>query len=256
MTIARKVALVTGGGSGIGRATALGFGTAGYEVVIADANIEAAKSVAAEVEDNGAQALPIHVDVTSADACGAMGKAIRERFGRLDCAFNNAGITELTLTRGEPAPETHLLSIEIWRKVLAVDLDGVFNCLCAELPLMLEQGHGAIVNTASLQAQVSIPRSAAYTAAKHGVIGLTKTIAKEYGGRGIRCNAVSPGIVETPLTTDVINSDDFKATLLGAIPLNRFAQGPDIAKSVLWLCSDASAYVNGANLIVDGGYLA
>ncbi|WP_336951291.1 SDR family NAD(P)-dependent oxidoreductase [Sphingobium aromaticivastans] len=251
-----KVALVTGGGSGIGRATVLAFVQAGYDVVVADANADAAEAVAGEVEQSGGNALPVRVDVTSADACEAMGAAIGDRFGRLDVAFNNAGITEMTLTRGEAPPETHLLPLDIWRKVLAVDLDGVFNCLRVELPLMLAQNAGAIVNTASLQGHVSIPRSAAYTAAKHGVIGLTKTIAKEYGGRGIRSNAVSPGMVSTPLTKDIIHHKDYEASLLSSIPTGRFAEGEDVARAVLWLSGADAAYVNGATLVVDGGYLA
>ncbi|WP_311269543.1 SDR family oxidoreductase [Sphingobium sp. WCS2017Hpa-17] len=256
MTKDRLIAVVTGGGSGIGRSAALAFAGEGYGVAVADANVEAAAAVALAIEADGGLAIPLHVDVTDAAACEDMIEAITQKFGRLDAAFNNAGITERSLTRGETPPETHLLPLDIWRKVLAVDLDGVFNCARAELPLMLEQGSGAIVNTASMQGHVSIPRSAAYTAAKHGVIGLTKTIAKEYGGRGIRCNAVSPGIVSTPLTSDIINSADYQAPLLAAIPAGRFAEGDDVARAVLWLCGTNASYVNGATLIVDGGYLA
>ncbi len=251
-----KVAVVTGGGSGIGQASVFAFAAAGYSVVVADANLSAAEAVARAVEEEGKAALALHVDVTSADACEAMAQAIDSRFGRLDAAFNNAGITERTLTRDEMPPETHLLPLDIWRTVLAVDLDGVFNCLRVEIPMMLARGTGAIVNTASLQGHVSIPRSAAYTAAKHGVIGLTKTVAKEYGGRGIRCNAVSPGIVSTPLTKGVIHSPEFKSALLGSIPSGRFAEATDVAKAVLWLSGEDAAYVNGATLVVDGGYLA
>lgn len=251
-----RVALVTGGGSGIGRATAVALAQAGASVAVADANPAGAADTVRLVEETGGTAIAITVDVTSPEQCEAMVATIRERFGRLDCAFNNAGVTEVTLLKGEPIPETHLLPIDIWRRVLSVDLDGVFFCLRAELPLMLEGGGGAIVNTASLQAHISYPRTGPYTAAKHGVAGITKTIAKEYGNRGIRCNAVSPGVVDTPLTNAVIHLPEYKDALLAPIPLGRFAAPEDIARAVVWLCSDQALYVNGAVVPVDGGYLA
>lgn len=249
---AGKVALVTGGASGIGAAACRRFAEAGAMVVVADRNFDAACCLADELVN----ALAIEVDVADADACVRMVNIVRERYGRLDFAFNNAGITEVSVLKREPIPETHLLPLHVWKQVLAVDLDGVFHCLRAELPLMLEQGGGAIVNTASLQGHISYPRTAPYTAAKHGVVGLTKTIAKEYGNRNIRCNAVSPGVVDTPLTGDVINSAEFKEMLLAPIPIGRFANPDDIAKAAVWLCSDEAGYVNGSVLSVDGGYLA
>lgn len=251
--MADKVALVTGGASGIGRATATLFADAGAKVVIADANRPAAEAAAAEI---GRGALAVGVDVTSPTDCVAMVEFVKAQHGRLDCAFNNAGITEVSLLKGAPIPETHELPLEIWDKVLGVDLSGVFYCLRAELPLMLESGGGAIVNTASLQGHITYPRTAPYTAAKHGVVGITKTIAKEYGGRGIRCNAVSPGVVDTPLNRDVIYRPEYKDALIAPIPLARFAEASEIAQAVLWLCSPGAGYVNGATLPVDGGYLA
>lgn len=247
-----KIVLVTGGGSGIGAAACRLFAEEGATVVVADRNLAAAERVAAELTG----AVPCEVDVADASSCLAMVDRIKAEFGRLDCAYNNAGITEVSVLKDEPLPETHLLPLHVWRQVLAVDLDGVFHCLQAELPLMLEQGGGAIVNTASLQGHISYPRTAPYTAAKHGVIGLTKTIAKEYGGRNIRCNAISPGVVDTPLNTEVINSAEFKDALLAPIPLNRFATPIDIARAVVWLCSGEAGYVNGSVLTADGGYLA
>lgn len=249
---AGKVALVTGGGSGIGAAASAAFAARGASVVVADANLPAAQKVA----DSLSHAMAVAVDVTDPDACVALVDTIREKFGRLDAAFNNAGITEVSVLKDAPMPETHELPLDVWRKVLAVDLDGVFHCLRAELPLMLETGGGAIVNTTSLQAHISYPRTAAYTAAKHGVLGITRTIAKEYGGRGIRCNAVSPGVVDTPLTNNVIHRPEFKESLLAPIPLGRFAEPTDIARAAVWLCSEESGYVNGTVLGVDGGYLA
>jgi NAD(P)-dependent dehydrogenase (short-subunit alcohol dehydrogenase family) len=251
-----RVVLVTGGGSGIGRATAQLFAKACARLIVADANEEGASVVADGIASGGGEAQALTVDVADAEQCLAMMARIKERYGRLDCAFNNAGITEVSLLRDAPMPETHELPLEIWRRVLAIDLDGVFHCLRAELPLMLESGGGAIVNTASLQAHISYPRTAAYTAAKHGVAGITKTIAKEYGGRGIRCNAVSPGVVDTPLTNKVIHRPEYRDALLQPIPLNRFAEVQDIAGAVVWLCSDQAAYVNGTVIPVDGGYLA
>lgn len=252
MELNGKVILVTGGGSGIGAATCRLLGKAGAQVIVADRAGARAEAVAADIPG----AWGVVVDVADAAACEAMVEGIRERFGRLDGAFNNAGITEVTVLGGAPIPETHALPLEVWRKVLSVDLDGVFNCLRAEIPLMLASGGGAIVNTTSLQAHISYPRTAAYTAAKHGVLGLTKAIAKEYGEQGIRCNSVSPGVVDTPLTAGVIHSPQYKDMLLAPIPLKRFATPEDIAKAALWLLSDESAYINGATLAADGGYLA
>lgn len=252
MTFSGKVVLVTGGASGIGAAAARRFAAAGGAVVIADWNDDAAKALAAELPN----AIALRVNVSDLDDCNHMIAEIDKRFGRLDCAFNNAGITEVSALNGADIPETHELPMDVWRKVLGVDLDGVFFCLRAEIPLMLRSGGGAIVNTTSLQAHISYPRTAAYTAAKHGVLGLTKAIAKEYGGRNIRCNSVSPGVVDTPLTAGVIHLPQYKEALLAPIPLGRFAQPDDIAKAAVWLCSDDAAYINGATLAADGGYLA
>ena len=249
-----KTALVTGGGSGIGKAAVVRFANAGANVVIADANGDAASNLANDLTESGRSALAIAVDVTDYKACQDMVGEIDASFGGLDCAFNNAGITEVSLLKGE-LPPTHELPLEVWRKLLDVDLNGVFNCIHAELPMLLKNG-GAIVNTASLQGHISYPRTAAYTAAKHGVVGLTKAIAKEYGGQNVRCNAVSPGVVNTPLTQDVIFQPEYQDALLAPIPLGRFAEGGDIAGAVLWLCSSEANYVNGAILPVDGGYLA
>lgn len=252
LDFAGKAILVTGGGSGIGAAACRLLGAAGANVLVADQRGEAAERVAGEIVG----AIACETDVTDPEACKAMVDHARSAFGRLDGAFNNAGITEVTVLGNEPIPETHLLPLDVWRRVLAVDLDGVFHCLQAELPLMLETGGGAIVNTTSLQAHISYPRTAAYTAAKHGVLGLTRTIAKEYGVQGIRCNAVSPGVVDTPLTSDVIHLPDYKEMLLAPIPLGRFAEPEDIARAALWLLSDQASYINGAVISADGGYLA
>jgi NAD(P)-dependent dehydrogenase (short-subunit alcohol dehydrogenase family) len=247
-----KIALVTGGASGIGAATARLFAQQGAQVIIADWNMEAATKLAKQLPG----ALAMSVDVSDPENCQRMVDEIERAYGRLDCAFNNAGITEVSVLNGAPMPETHELPLDVWRKVLDIDLNGVFYALRAEIPLMLRGGGGAIVNTASLQAHISYPRTASYTAAKHGVLGLTKAIAKEYGGRNLRCNSVSPGVVDTPLTANVIHQPEFKDALLAPIPLGRFAQPEDVARAVVWLCSDEAAYINGASLAADGGYLA
>lgn len=252
MDMTGRVVLVTGGASGIGAATSSLLAKAGARVVVADCDMARAQQIASGLAD----ALPLAVDVSDPDDCNRMIAAIDARYGRLDGAFNNAGITEVSALKGAPIPETHELPLDVWRKVLGVDLDGVFHCLRAQLPLMLRSGGGAIVNTTSLQAHISYPRTAAYTAAKHGVLGLTKAIAKEYGGQGIRCNSVSPGVVDTPLTHEVIHADEYRDMLLAPIPLKRFAAAKDIAEAVLWLLSDRSSYINGATIAADGGYLA
>lgn len=247
-----KVVLVTGGASGIGAAACVRFAREGAYVIVADCNAVAAEALASQLKG----AVACEVDVADPVSCRAMGELIATRFGRLDCAFNNAGITEVSVLKDEPLPETHLLPLEVWRKVLAIDLDGIFHCLQVELPLMLANGGGAIVNTTSLQAHVSYPRTAPYTAAKHGVLGLTRTIAKEYGDRSIRCNAVSPGVVRTPLTASVVDQPEYRDMLLAPIPLGRLATPEDIAEAAVWLSSSEAGYINGAVLAADGGYMA
>lgn len=251
-----KVALVTGGGSGIGRGTSLLFAEGGATVVVADINEAAAQETVELIKQGGGKAASFAVDVADAHACKDMVSFVRTEFARLDYAFNNAGITEASLLDGQSFPATHEMPVELWDRVLAVDLDGVFYSILAELPLMLETGGGAIVNTASLQGFISFPRTVSYTAAKHGVVGITKAIAKEYGGSAIRCNAVAPGVIETPLNEDVIHLPEYKSVLMGQIPNQRYGLPADIGRAVVWLCSDGAAYVNGATLSVDGGYLA
>ena len=252
MNFSGKVVLVTGGGSGIGAVACRLLAEAGARVAVADQNEQSARAVA----DTLAGAEAFAVDVRDHGACIRLAQGIAEKLGGLDGAFNNAGITEVSVLRGAPIPETHELPLDVWRQLLSVDLDGVFHCLQAELPVMLAGGGGSIVNTTSLQAHISYPRTAAYTAAKHGVLGLTRTIAKEYGGRNIRCNAVSPGVVDTPLTSGVIHQPDYRDMLLAPIPLGRFATPLDIARVAVWLLSDQAAYVNGTVIAADGGYLA
>lgn len=247
-----RVVFITGGASGIGAAAVRLFAALGGKVAIADRNAVAAEELANAVPES----IACPLDVTDADACAATLRRVAGHYGRLDCAFNNAGISETTALAGAPLPESHELPLDAWRSVLAVDLDGVFHCLRAELPLLLAGGGGAIVNTTSLQAHIAYPRTPAYTAAKHGVLGLTRVVAREYAGRNIRCNAVSPGVVDTPLAGEVIRRPEYRDALLSSIPIGRFAMPEDIARAAVWLCSDEAAYINGAVLAADGGYLA
>jgi len=246
-----KVVLITGAASGIGRATAELFSKSGANLVLADVNATAGKQFAKQLSAKGPQAIFVSVDVSNREQCLELIAITRKNFGQLHIAFNNAGISD----NADP-PSSQDASQESWQRILEIDLSGVFYCMQAEIPLLLESSGGAIINTASLQSFISFPKTAAYTAAKHGVLGLTRTIAKEYGPRGIRCNAVAPGIVATPMTRSILEAPDWNTALVQQIPLGRVAQPADIARAVLWLSSSDAQYVNGACLPVDGGYLA
>jgi len=244
-----KAAIVTGGASGIGRATALRFAQGGAKVVVADMSEAAGQAVVDEIRELGGEAFYQPVDVRRDEDCSAMVQAAMSRFGRLDLAFNNAGITgTLALTGEQP--------LENWRKVIDVDLTGVFQCMLHELKVM--EAGGVIVNTASIAGVTGLPGFAPYTAAKHGVIGLTRAAAKEYGRKGIRINAVCPGFVSTPMTvgTDTKAPDGAVDKAVAGTVLRRAADPNEIAELVLWLCSDKASFVTGAHYLVDGGYTA
>jgi NAD(P)-dependent dehydrogenase (short-subunit alcohol dehydrogenase family) len=243
-SLAGKVALVTGGGSGIGAECVRALAAEGAQVLVVDLNEEAAAAVAGEVD--GARAFA--TDVTDPDACTAMVAAAVEAFGRLDVAVNNAGIAPTELV---PAAE---VAVEDWRRVLATNLDGVFYCLRAEIPALLRTGGGSIVNMASIYGVVGRVNTAAYIASKHGVVGLTRAAAVEYGGQGIRVNAVGPASTETPLTRDVLEQS--RAQAVENIPLGRIAVPADVAPLVVFLASDAAAFCTGGWYAVDGGFTA
>lgn len=243
-----KVALVTGGASGIGRATALQFAQEGAAVVVADLNAAAGEALVSEIVRGGGQALFISVDVCDEASVKSMVNKTVERFGGLDCAFNNAGIPDgasslLTSTQSN------------WDGVMAVNLEGVWHCMRAELDHMLSVGKGAIVNNSSRSGLVGIPSDGVYGAAKHAVIGLTKAAAVEFASRGIRVNAVCPGLVETALTLTRFG-ENLQSRAAIANPLGRMAQPQEIAEAVVWLCSDAASFVVGVALPVDGGSTA
>jgi NAD(P)-dependent dehydrogenase (short-subunit alcohol dehydrogenase family) len=245
-----KSVLVTGAASGIGRAIAGKFAARGARLLLVDIDAAKGKASTDELSDQGAEAHFFEADVADASACARMVDMARNLFGRLDAAVNNAGIAD-----GAVVEATENYPTERWDRIIAVNLSGVFHCLRSELPLMLQTGGGAIVNTASISGLVTFPGTPAYVAAKHGVIGLTKMICNEFAARGIRCNAVAPGIIDTPLTADTLAIPAWETSLKAMIPTGRIGRPQDVADVVLWLCSDAAAYVNGHVVAVDGGIL-
>lgn len=247
-----KVALVTGGASGIGRATALTFAREGAKLVIADMNPEGGHQTVHIIRENGGEAIFVQVDVSQAATVEAMISATVETYGRLDCAHNNAGIG------ARPRARLHELPEESWDRVLGINLKGVWLCLKYEITQMLKQEGGAIVNTASIMGLVgSWSRSGAYNASKHGVVGLTKTAALEYATAGIRVNAVCPGYIRTPLIEEALTSQpEMEAQIVARHPVGRMGRPEEIAEAVVWLCSDAASFVTGHAMVVDGGYVA
>jgi NAD(P)-dependent dehydrogenase (short-subunit alcohol dehydrogenase family) len=244
-----RVALVTGGASGIGRATALVLGGRGASVVVADIDEHAAEETA-KLIGAGDRTIAIHADVTDPASVAAMVAAAVERFGALDWACNIAGVSN------EQKPFTDHTLAE-WQRVIDVDLTGVFLCMQQELRQMVSQGRGAIVNVSSGAGVVAAPGQPQYTAAKHGVLGLTKQAAQEYARSGIRVNAVLPGQTETAPMREYLDAQpDHGERILRRLPAGRMATPEEIAESIVWLCSDAASYVSGASLLVDGGLIA
>lgn len=246
-----KVALITGAATGIGRAAAELFAREGARLVLADLNEEQGEGLADQLRAGGSEAVFVKTDVAKAGDCERMVNAAVERFGRLDAAFNNAGISD-----GPVPPGTVDYPLELWDRIIAVNLSGVFYCMRYEIRAMLASGGGSIVNTSSLAGQIAFPGIPGYVAAKHGVVGLTKTVAVEYGSKGIRCNAIGPGFIKTPMTQPVFAAQQFQDMVLAAVPAGRVAEPAEVAESALWLCSDRASYVNGAFLAVDGGFLS
>ena len=247
-----KSALITGGGGGIGRATALAFAREGARIAVADAAEVAAQETVAQINKIGGQAMTLTGDVTDAKAVEAMVKSAVTAYGRLDCAFNNAGIAGFQVdASGKKTADWSEASFD---RMIAVNLKGVWLCMKYELEQMVTQGGGAIVNTASIAGLIGLPTSSAYVAAKHGVVGLTKTAALEYADDKIRVNAVCPGYIETKMTEDAMRRRG--AELMAKIPFHRMGKPEEIAEMVLWLCTDRASYVSGAAYNVDGGYMA
>lgn len=248
-----KVALVTGGRSGIGRETALAFGRAGARVVVADRNAEAGEQTTRLIADTGGEATFVDGDVSKPADVQAMVRSCVDVYGRLDCAHNNAGISG---SGGAIRGPTVQYSEESWDAIIAINLKGVWLCMKYEIEQMLTQGGGAIVNTASIAGLVGIPGNIGYVASKHGVVGLTRAAALEYASQGVRVNAVCPGYVDTPLIEALTSVPATHAAIEARHPQGRLGQPAEIADAVLWLCSDAAAFVNGHMLTIDGGYVA
>ena len=242
-----KTALVTGGASGIGRATALLYGQHGARVMVSDIDEAPGRQVVAELHAVGAEARFYKADVGDPTQCHELVQETVAAFGTLDVACNNAGITgELSLTAD--------YSIEGWQRIINVNLNSVFFCLKYELEVMLKQGHGAVINMSSILGQVGTPTLAGYVAGKHGIIGLTQTAAIEYAAQGVRINAVGPGYIDTPLLSAF--SAETKAGLVALHPLGRLGKAEEVAELVIWLSSEKASFVTGSYYPVDGGYLA
>lgn len=242
-----KVALVTGGSSGMGRAAALAFAGEGASVVIADIDAAGGEETVRRIQEAGGEALFVPTDVSQASTVEALVAATVSTYGRLDCAFNNAGINieHGPLTAGTEA---------VWDRVLSVNLKGVMLCMQYEIPAMLISGGGAIVNNASVVGLTGGRGFPAYVASKHGIIGLTKATALDYARDGIRVNAVCPGTIYTPMYERRVGTDQEKTTRIASeIPLGRLGQPQDVAEAVIWLCSPAASFVTGHSLVVDGG---
>jgi NAD(P)-dependent dehydrogenase (short-subunit alcohol dehydrogenase family) len=249
-SFAGKVAFVTGAANGIGRAAALAFAREGAGVVVADVSEQGKQETARMVEEAGGRALAVRCDVSRAeDVKAALDKAV-EAFGRLDCAFNNAGVEQ-------PITATADLTEEEWDRIVSINLRGVFLCMKHEIPLMLRQGGGAIVNTSSGAGVKGFAGQAAYCAAKYGIVGLSKAAALDYAKANIRINAVCPGIIETPMMDRFSGgTPEGRARVIAQEPIGRMGKPEEIAAAVIWLCSDAAAFVVGHAMVIDGGQTA
>src|SRR5437773_11384316 len=245
---AGKVAFITGAGSGIGRATALAFARAGASVAVADVSEKGNQETARLIEQQGGHALVVKCNVTQTDDVKAALDKTVAAFGRLDFAFNNAGIEPR-----KPAP-TADYDEEEWNRIIDVDLRGVFLCMKHEIPLILKQGGGAIVNTSSGAGIIGIKGSPAYTAAKHGVIGLTRAAALDYAAQNIRINVVCPGYIDTPMMDRFTGgTSEGRARVISEEPIGRMGRPEEIANAVVWLCSEAAGFVVGSAMVIDGG---
>lgn len=247
-SLENKVAIVTGASSGIGEAIAITFGAAGAKVVVSDINEEGGNSVVEKIKSNGGEAIFIKADTSTAEENEKLVAETVKHFGGLDIAVNNAGI-------GGPAALTGEYPVEAWDKVIAVNLSGVFYGLRYQIPAILANGGGNIINMASVLGQVGTKFSPAYVAAKHGVVGLTKAAAIEYADQKIRINSVGPGYIKTPLLVKHLSEDQMDS-LIKQHPIGRLGESQEIAELVLWLASEKASFVTGTYYAADGGLLA
>lgn len=252
--LAGKSAIVTGGASGIGRATALAMAREGARVAVSDLTEESAAATVALINQSGGQAIAIGADVAKEADVQAMVTRTVAAFGRLDCAFNNAGISPRNV--GPTGQRTHEMSQASFDGMLAVNLTGVFLSMKHVIGQMLAQSPkgGSVVNTASIAGLIGLPSASNYVAAKHGVVGLTKTAAMEYAQDNIRVNCVNPGYIKTPMT-DPSMAERYDA-LMAKVPMNRLGVPEEIAEAVVWMLSDKASFMTGASQVIDGGYYA
>lgn len=244
-----KVAVVTGGGSGIGQAACHLYAREGAQVVVSDIDEEGGHETVQAIQKAGGEAIFCRADVSNPEDCQAMVAAALDKFGRLDIAFNNAGIGgEVNLT-GD-------YSVEGWQNVIAINLSGVFYGMKYEIPALLKSGGGVIVNMASILGRVAFENSSAYVAAKHGVVGLTKNAAVEYAKQNLRINAVGPAFIRTPMIAGLEQNTEIRDHLISLHPIGRLGESEEVAELVIWLSSDKASFVTGAYYPVDGGYLA
>ncbi len=242
-----KVALITGGSTGIGQAAALAFAQEGANIIIADTNIQDGEETAHRINNTGARAQFIPTDVSQATAVEALLNTTIATYGRLDYAFNNAGINV------EHGPITDSTEAQ-WDRIISINLKGIWLCMKYEIPHMLKLGSGAIVNTSSVVGLTAGRNIPAYVASKHGIIGLTKATALDYAKHNIRVNAICPGTISTPMYERRVGTNpDTTARIISEIPLQRLGQPQDIAQAVIWLCSSAASYITGHTLVIDGG---
>jgi NAD(P)-dependent dehydrogenase (short-subunit alcohol dehydrogenase family) len=244
-----KVVLITGAATGMGETSAIEFAKAGAKVVVADWNAEQGQETVDQILRNGGEAKFVKVDVSNADSVRAMVAKTLEWYGRLDCAFNNAGIME---------ENSKLADVDeaMFDRIVAVNMKGIFLCMKYELPVMVAQGKGAIVNTSSVCAARILPNCAAYTASKFGVVALTRSAAVEYGGSGVRVNTILPGAIFTPMMKAATEADPARLERVKHTrPLGKVAEPIVIAKAAMWLCSDEAEHITGHALPVDGGYV-
>jgi NAD(P)-dependent dehydrogenase (short-subunit alcohol dehydrogenase family) len=247
MILKGKVALITGAASGIGESTALLFGKEGAQLVLTDINEEKGNDLVNRIQALGAEAIFFKADVSKAEDSDLSVKKALEKFGKLDIAVNNAGI-------GGPQKPVGEYEIEAWNNVIAINLSGVFYGMRYQIPAMVKNGKGSIINVASILGSVGFAHSAAYVAAKHGVVGLTKSAALEYSAQGVRVNSVGPAFIKTPLLEGL--DQELLDQLVSLHPIGRLGEADEVAELFLWLASDKASFATGAYYPIDGGYLA